>query len=71
MGDRIRDVTRLEQLLKPISGDASIRLSAVAPSLSTASARAMLAQMVAGWRDPAVLAELAEGTKRAKILAPA
>jgi transposase len=47
--------------------DASIKLSAVASSLSTASARAMLAAMVAGQRDPAVLAELAKGKMRGKI----
>ena len=44
MGDRTRDVTRLEQMLE----DASIKLSAVASSLSTVSARAMLGAMVAG-----------------------
>jgi transposase len=44
MGDRTRDVTRLEQMLE----DSSIKLSAVASSLSTASARAMLSAMVAG-----------------------
>jgi transposase len=63
MGDRTRDVTRLEQMLE----DASIKLSAVASSLSTASARAMLTAMVAGQRDPAVLAELAKGKMRGKI----
>jgi transposase len=46
--------------------DASIELSAVALSLSTASARAMLAAMVGGQRDPAVLAELAKGKMRSK-----
>jgi transposase len=63
MGDRTRDVTRLEQMLK----DASIKLSAVASSLSTVSARAMLGAMVAGQRDPTVLAEMAKGKMRGKI----
>jgi transposase len=63
MGDRIRDVTRLEQMLE----DASIKLSAVASSLTTVSARAMLAAMVTGQRDPAVLAEMAKGKMRGKI----
>ncbi|MCU1605123.1 MAG: transposase family protein [Modestobacter sp.] len=63
MGDRTRDVTRLEQMLE----DASIKLSAVASSLSTVSARAMLEAMVAGQRDPAVLAAMAKGKMRSKI----
>jgi hypothetical protein len=63
MGDRTRDVTRLEQMLE----DASIKLSAVASSLSTASARAMLAAMVAAQRNPAMLADLAKGKMRGKI----
>jgi transposase len=60
MGDRTRDVTRLEQMLE----DASIKLSAVALTLPTASARAMLQAMVAGQRDAAVLAELAAARSR-------
>ena len=63
MGDRTREVTRLEQMLE----DASIKLSTVASSLTTVSARAMLEAMVAGERDPAVLAEMAEGKMRSKI----
>jgi transposase len=63
MGDRTRDVTRLEQLLE----DASIKLSSVASSLTTVSARAMLVAMINGQRDPQVLAEMARGRMRAKI----
>jgi transposase len=55
MGDRTREVTRLEQLLE----DASIKLSTVGSSLTTVSARAMLEALVAGKRDPVVLAEMA------------
>ena len=55
MGDRTRDAVRLEQLLE----DASIKLSAVASSVTTVSARAMLAELVAGNRDAAALADLA------------
>ncbi len=47
--------------------DASIKLSAVAASLSTVSARAMPEAMVAGQRDPAVLAEVARGKMRVQI----
>jgi hypothetical protein len=39
----------------------------VASSLTTVSARAMLNALIAGERDPAVLAELARGKMRAKI----
>jgi len=63
MGDRTREATRLELMLE----DASIKLSVVASSLTTVSARAMLNALIAGERDPAVLAELARGKMRAKI----
>src|ERR1700710_1839638 len=54
MGDRTREVTRLELMLE----DASIKLSSVAASLTSVSARAMLTAMIAGERDPQVLAQL-------------
>ncbi|MGY1764314.1 IS110 family transposase [Geodermatophilus sp. SYSU D00779] len=63
MGDRTREVARLEGMLK----DASIKLSSVAASLTSVSARAMLAALIAGERDPAVLAQLARGKMRIKI----
>lgn len=63
MGDRTRDATRLELMLE----DASIKLSSVASSLTTVSARAMLGAMIAGEADPKVLAEMARGKMRAKI----
>jgi transposase len=63
MGDRTREATRLELMLE----DASIKLSVVASSLTTVSARAMLNALIAGERDPAVLADLARGKMRAKI----
>jgi transposase len=63
MGDRTREAIRLELMLE----DASIKLSAVASSLTTVSARAMLAAMIDGERDPRVLADLAKGKMRAKI----
>ncbi len=47
--------------------DASLKLSVVASSLTTVSARAMLAALIAGKRDPRVLAELAMGRMRVKI----
>jgi transposase len=63
MGDRTRESIRLELMLE----DASIELSAVASSLTTVSARAMLAEMIAGERDPLVLADMAKGRMRSKI----
>jgi transposase len=63
MGDRTRESVRLELMLE----DASIKLSSVASSLTTVSARAMLAAMVEGERDPRVLADMAKGRMRAKI----
>jgi transposase len=62
-GDRIRETVRLEMLLE----DASIKLSSVASSLTTVSARAMLAAMIDGETDARVLAEMAKGKMRSKI----
>lgn len=56
MGDRTRETVRLELMLE----DASIKLSTVASSLNTVSARAMLRAMIAGQDDPLVLANLAK-----------
>jgi Transposase len=48
MGDRTREITRLELMLE----DASVKLSAVAASLTSVSARAMLGALIAGESDP-------------------
>jgi transposase len=63
MGDRTRELVRLELMLE----DASIKLSSVVSSLKTISARAMLTAMIAGETDPLVLADLAKGKLRRKI----
>jgi transposase len=63
MGDRTRELVRLELMLE----DASIKLSSVVSSLKTISARAMLTAMIAGEADPLVLADLAKGKLRRKI----
>src|SRR3954466_4087376 len=63
MGDRTREITRLELMLE----DASVKLSSVAASLTSVSARAMLGALIAGESDPRVLAELAKGKMRRKI----
>jgi transposase len=62
-GDRTREIVRLELMLE----DASIKLSTVASSLKTVSARAILAAMIDGETDARVLAEMAKGRMRIKI----
>jgi hypothetical protein len=47
--------------------DAGIKLDSVATDVLGASGRAMLAALVAGERDPGVLAELAKGRLRVKL----
>jgi transposase len=61
--DRSREIARLERLLE----DAGIKLSSVASELNGVSCRAMLAALIAGERDPAVLANLAQRRLRPKI----
>ena len=60
--ERTRHYSRLEKLLE----DALIKVSAVASKLDTLSVRDMLEALIAGERDPAVLAGLARGRMRAK-----
>jgi transposase len=60
--DRSRQVQRLEKLLE----DALIKLSTVATDIMGVSARAMIDALIAGERDPHVLAELARGRMRVK-----
>jgi len=66
--DRSRQVQRLEKLLE----DALIKLSAVATDITGVSGRAMIEALIAGQRDPKVLAGLARGrmkTKHSALLA--
>ena len=63
MGDRTREIVRLELMLE----DASIKLSSVVSSLKTVSARAMLTAMIDGEADPLRLADMAKGKLRRKI----
>ena len=60
--DRTRQWARLEKLLER----ALIKVSAVASSLATQSARAMIEALIAGERNPKALADLAIGKMRAK-----
>jgi transposase len=61
--DRVRDVNRLAMFLE----DAGIKLSSVVSDITGRSARAMLDALVAGERDPRVLADLALGSLQGKV----
>jgi transposase len=74
----LRDLTRYRkrliqahtsegQRVEKVLEDAGIKLDSVASEILGVSGRAMLAALVAGERDPQVLAELAKGTLRKKI----
>ena len=61
--ERTREAQRLDKVLQ----DAGVKLSSVASDLQGKSSRAMLKALVAGERDPEVLAEMARGTMRRKL----
>lgn len=61
-GERSRHIQRLEKLLE----DALIKLSSVATNMMGVSGRAMIEALIAGERDPQVLADLAKGRLRVK-----
>ena len=62
VGDRGREKNRVEKLLE----DAQIKLSVVASDIFGVSGRAMMDALVAGQRDPKVLAGMARTRMRAK-----
>ena len=75
---QLRDLTRYRkrliqthsaecQRIQKTLEDAGIKLDSVATYVLGASGRAMLSALVAGERDPGVLAELAKGRLRAKL----
>jgi transposase len=61
--DRVRAINRLESVLE----DAGIKTSMVMSKTLTLSARLMIEALIAGERDPHVLADLAVGKARAKL----
>ncbi|WP_326646924.1 IS110 family transposase [Streptosporangium sp. NBC_01755] len=63
IGARTAEKQRAEKLLE----DAQIKLSVVASDIFGASGRAMMAALIAGERNPAVLAQLARTSLRKKI----
>lgn len=60
--ERARHINRLQKVLE----DANLKLAGVATDITGVSARAILAALLAGEGDPAVLAELAKGRLREK-----
>jgi transposase len=60
---RVKEIQPLEKTLQ----DAVIKLTSVTSSVWLKSTRAMIEAMIAGERDPEVLAELAQSVRRAKI----
>jgi transposase len=60
---RTRELQRLSKVLE----DGGIKIDSVASSITTLSARDMIEALIAGERDPHVLAELARGVMRNKI----
>jgi transposase len=63
INERAREAQRLDKVLQ----DAGVKLSSVATDLQGKSARSMLEALVAGERDPQVLAQLARGRMRNKV----
>jgi transposase len=61
--ERSRTVQRLDKILQ----DAGVKINSVASKTLGVSSRLMLEALVAGQRDPAVLADLAKGKMRVKI----
>ena len=61
--ERTREAQRLDKILQ----DAGIKLSSVTSRLLGVSGKAMLEALVAGTRDPEVLADLAKGLLRKKL----
>ena len=61
--ERVAEINRLQKVLE----GANIKLAAVASDVRGKSAREMLAALVAGEEDPAVLAQLARGRMREKL----
>ncbi len=61
--ERSREVQRLHKVLE----DAGIKLSSVASHVLTKSGRNMIDALIAGERNPEVLAEMAKGVMRRKI----
>lgn len=64
---QIEERTRVIQRMEKVLQDAGIKLTSVASRILSVSGRDMLEAMLAGERDPEVLAQLARGRMRDKI----
>lgn len=64
--DLIHERTRHKQRMEKLLEDALIKLSTVASDIFGVSGRAMMEALIAGERDPKVLAEMAKGRMRIK-----
>jgi transposase len=64
--DLTEDRSRLKQRMEKLLEDALIKLSIVATDIFGVSGRTMIEALIAGERDPHVLAELAKGRMRSK-----
>jgi transposase len=64
--DLVRDRTRCWQRLEKLLEGALIKVTSVASKVSTESVRDMIGAMIAGERDPRVLAAFARGAMKAK-----
>ena len=65
--DLVAACTAEKQRVEKLLEDAQIKLSVVASDIFGVSGRQMMAALLAGQRDPAVLAQLARGRMRAKL----
>ena len=63
----IRERTAEKQRVEKLLEDAQIKLSSVASNIFGVSGRQMLAALLAGQRDPKILAQMAHGRMRRKI----
>jgi len=63
----VRERTREKQRVEKILEDAQIKLSSVITDIFGVSGRAMIEALIAGQRDPRVLAQMARSSMRAKI----
>jgi transposase len=62
--DLVEDRTRVKQRIEKLLEDALIKISSVLTDVLGVSGRAMIAALIAGQRNPKVLAELAKGRAR-------
>lgn len=65
--DLVEDRTRVKQRVEKVLEDALVKISSILSDLHGVSGRAMIEALIAGERDPDVLAGLAKGRARARL----